>query len=143
VDEETQNDNLSGFTDPAADEVARWERVEREALILCDPLARMIGHKNITHPLGMSAGQLSKELSASDDKRLSLAVGLCILNKSQNDKLARLLICDAAGYRLPEPQKRKATAEEELKALKEELRQAGSVGSAIIGLAQARLRAGR
>lgn len=143
MDADAGNDTLSGFVDAEADEVAHWERIEREAQILCEPLARMIGHKHLTHPLRLSAGQLSKELSQHDDKRLSLAVGLCILNKSQNDKLARLFICDAAGYRLPEPQRRKVSAEDELRALKAELREAGISGQAILEAASRRARSGR
>jgi hypothetical protein len=54
------------------------------------------------------------------------------------------LICDAADYRMPEPQKRRATPEEELRALKVEIRErAGDFGASLIEAAQRRARSGR
>jgi hypothetical protein len=117
--------------------------VEREALILCEPLARMIGHKDITHALQVSGGQLTRELSSAYENRLSLATGLYILRRSQNEKLARIIVCDGAGYRLPEPQKRKATPEERLRAIEEECHGSGQAGQAILAAAARRVRSGR
>jgi hypothetical protein len=135
---------MSSFTDPEADERARWERVEKEALTLCDPLARMIGHKIICGATDVSMGQLTRELSPNYENKLSLKTGLFVLRRSQNEKLARLLICDAADYRMPEPQKRRATPEEELRALKVEIRErAGDFGASLIEAAQRRARSGR
>lgn len=138
-----QEVELSGFTDPDSDEVLHWQRVEREALALCDPLSRMVGHKNICWATGVSGGQLTREISPVYDNRLSLAVALYVLRHSQNEKLARVLICDGAGYRLPDPQKRKATTEEELRALREVLREAGPVGMAALDAAARRVRSGK
>lgn len=135
--------DLAGFVDPDMDEVAHWERFDRQAQILCEPLARMIGHKNITFALGKSGGQLTRELSSAYDNNLSLSTGLYILRASQNEKLARVLICDGAGYQLSEPQKRTLTPAEELRALKAECRAAGPAGSAILEAAYRRAKGGR
>lgn len=138
-----QEISLSGFSDPDSDEKLLWERVEREAVALCEPLSRLVRRKEIIYHLGVSEGQLSRELNPEYDNRLSLAVGLYILRHSQNDKLARVLICDGAGYRLPEPQKRKTTPEDEVRALRDECRESGAAGQAILDGAARRLRSGR
>jgi hypothetical protein len=135
--------SLSGFTDPDSDEVLQWQRVERETAALCEPLAQLIGHKHIAWALGVSGGQLTRELSPAYENRLSLSTGLYILRRSQNEKLARVLICDGAGYRLPEPQKKKATVEEELRALKAAVAELGSAAPGVLADAARRLRAGR
>lgn len=91
------------------EEKLHWQRVEREALAFCDPLSRMLGRKDLIYCVGVSEGQLSKELSPDYDNRLSLSVALYILRHSQDARLARILFCDGAGYQLPEPQKRRVT----------------------------------
>jgi hypothetical protein len=125
------------------EEKLHWQGVEREALAFCDPLSRMVGRKELIYRVGVSEGQLSRELSPEYDNRLSLSVALYILRHSQDERLARIIICDGAGYRLPEPQKRKVTPDEELRALKEECRQAGVAGQAILDGAAKRARGGR
>jgi hypothetical protein len=141
-DDHAVSADLVGFTDPEADEVAHWQRLEREAANLCDPLARMIGHKNITFPLGLSGGQLTRELSSAYDNRLSLSVALITGRRSQNERLARLIVCDGLGMRMPEWQRRKVTPEEDLRALREECRNAGIAGQAILDAAGRRARGG-
>jgi hypothetical protein len=136
----SQDVDVSAALDADTDEVLRWQAFEREALALCDPLARMVGHKNITYHLGVSGGQLTRELSAAYENRLSLAVGLYLLRHTQHERLAQLVICDGAGYRLPEPQKRKLSFEERYRALEEECRSAGAAGQALLDAANRRAR---
>lgn len=134
----TQEQELSD-----TEEQLLWQRVEREALAFCDPLSRMVGRKDLIYRVGVSEGQLSKELSPDYDNRLSLTVALYILRHSQDQRLARILFCDGAGYQLPDPQKRKVTPEDELAALKAELREGGIAGQAFLDAAAKRARGGR
>ena len=134
-----QNTELSG-TDPDVDEKALWRRVEAETQALIEPLARMVNRKDMVFHLGVSEGQISRELSEAYDNRLSLSLGLYVLRHTQHDRFAQLLICDAAGYRLPEPQKRKVTEADELRAFKEACRDAGIAGQAIAEDAKRRAR---
>lgn len=131
MDSTEQEIELSGFRDPDVDERVLWKRVEMEALALADPLSRIIKRKEIIYHLGISEGQLSRELSADYENRLSLSVGLYILRHSQHDRLAKVLICDAAGYVLPQPQHRKVTSEMRLKAYEEVCRRSGPAGEAM------------
>jgi hypothetical protein len=125
------------------EEKLHWQAVEREALAFCDPLSRMVGRKDLIYRVGVSEGQLSRELSPEYDNRLSLSVALYILRHSQDVRLARIIFCDGAGYQLPDPQKRRVTPDEELRALKEECRAAGVAGQAILEGAAKRARSGR
>lgn len=143
LEDNSVSDDLAGFTDPEADEVERWRHVEREVLILADPLARMIGHKRICADLDKSKGQLSRELSPAYDSGLGLLTGLCIGRASQSEKLARVIVCDGLGMRMPDWQRPKVSEGDELRALKEELREAGVAGLAIIESAKKRARSRR
>lgn len=143
ADNDSVSADLAGFTDPEADEVHRWQRIEREVLTVADPLARMIGYKRICADLDMSKGQLSRELSPAYDSGLRLLTGLYILRASQNERLARVVVCDGAGLRMPEWQRRKASPEEELRALREEVRELGPAGQTILAGAARRVKAGR
>lgn len=138
-----QNIELSGIEETDLEEKMRWERVEREAVTLCDPLSRILHRKDIIFRTGVSEGQLSRELSPDYDNRLSLVTALYILRHSQHERLAQLLICDGGGYRLPEPQKRKVSTEERLRALEAECRNAGPAGAALLDAADKRARSGR
>ena len=133
------------FTDPEGDERAHWARVESDVLRLCAPLAHMITHKSICAAVDVSGGQLSRELSPHHDNRLSLAVGLYILRRTQHQQLARVVICDGASYRLPDPQRRRVTETEELRALRATLSEEmpGDVGASLIDKAKRRARSGR
>lgn len=123
-----------------AEEKLLWQRVEREALAFCDPLSRMVGRKDLIYRVGVSEGQLSRELSPDYENRLSLTVGLYILRHSQDQRLARIVFCDGAGYQLPEPQKRKVTPEDRLAALEATCRESGPAGQAILETADKRAR---
>jgi hypothetical protein len=135
--------DLAGFTDPEADEHERWARVEREALILCEPLARMIGHKKICSALDVSKGQLSRELSPHYENNLALRTALLIGRESQNEKLKRLIVCDGLGAQMPDWQRRRVSLEEELRAFKDACHEAGLAGEAIAADAARRSRSGR
>lgn len=142
LEEDDVSADLSSFVNMEEDERGVWKRVEDDALALCGPLAAMIGHKHITYGLDVSAGQLTRELSPSYENRLSLGVALYILRRSQNEKLARVIVCDGAGLRLPEWQKRKVTPEEENRAFRRACRESGAAGAAIYEIAQRFARGG-
>lgn len=144
----TQDDHgvsadLAGFTDAEWYERERWARIEREYLSLAEPLSKMVGPKIICEAIDVSGGQLSRELSPHYDSRPSLIGALCIGRASQNERLASLIVCDGLGMRMPEWQKRKVTAEDELRAIKEECRASGAAGEAIMAGAARRARGGR
>jgi hypothetical protein len=138
VDATKQEQGLSD-----TEEQLLWQRVEREALAFCDPLSRMVGRKDLIYHVGVSEGQLCRELSPEYDNRLSLTVALYILRHSQDQRLARILFCDGAGYQLSDPQKRKVTPEDRLRALEVECKESGAAGAAILEAADRRARAGR
>lgn len=143
VDNNEVSADLAGFVDSEADERERWARLEREALALLDPLARMIGHKEICDGTDVSKGQLSRELSPNYETRLSLRTALFVGRRTRNERLAQIVVCDGLGMRMPEWQRRKASPEEELRALKDECRQNGVAGQAILEGASLRVKAGR
>lgn len=140
--DESVSADLGGYSDPEADETEYWSRVEREALLLCEPLARMVGLKRICAALDVSKGQLSRELSPHYENNLALRTALYIGRASQNEKLARVIVCDGLGARMPEWQRRKVTAEEELRAYKAACRESGPAGEAIDAEAKRRARGG-
>lgn len=132
------------FSDPEGDEQAHWRKVEGDALRLCEPLSRMVTHKTVCNAIDVSGGQLSRELSVHHENRLSLATALYILRRTQHAQLARVIICDGAGYQLSDPQKRKVSEGEELRALKATLAEdGGEYGRLMIEKAKQRARSGR
>lgn len=142
MDPMSDKDELSTFADEEVDERLRWRRVESEALAWCEPLARMIGHKEICSAIDVSGGQLTRELSPVYENRLSLLAALKIGRRTQHEKLARIIVCDGLGMRLPEWQKRNATDADELAALRTEVRELGQVGQLLIDRAKRRARGG-
>lgn len=120
-----------------------WQRVDREALAFCDPLSRMVGRKELIYRVGKSEGQLSRELSPDYDTNLSLLTALYVGRHSQDERLARVIVCDGLGMRMPEWQKRKVTPEDRLAALEAECRASGAAGAAILDSADRRARSGK
>lgn len=135
--------DLAGFSDPAAEETGRWDRLERDVLVLAEPLGRMLTHKHLCDRLDKSKGQLSRELSPHYESDLSLTTALCIGRETQNERMARIIVCDGLGLRMPEWQRPKITEADELRALKEELRESGAAGLAILEGAKRRARSRR
>jgi hypothetical protein len=142
-EEDRVSADLAGFTDPETDERERWARLDREALLLCDPLARMLGHKKMCSALDVSKGQLSRELSEHYETNLSLRTALYLGRETQNERLATIIVCDGLGMRLPEWQKKKVTDADWRRAFIEACGAAGVAGSAILDEATRRAKAAR
>jgi hypothetical protein len=142
-DDDTVSAGLAGFTDPEVDERERWSRLEREAVLLCEPLARLLGHKKICDVTDVSMGQLSRELSPHYDTNLSLKRAVFITRETQNERLAQIIVCDGLGARMPEWQKRKVSEGDELRALRAEVREMGATGQVVLDRAARRARSGR
>lgn len=135
--------DLVGFDDPDAFDASRWEKFERDVLILAAPLAQLLEPKKICSAIDKSRGQLSRELSPNYDNGVSLLAAACITRASQNDKLARVIVCDGLGMTFPGWQRQRFTDGDELRALREECRELGQVGVAVLEGAKKRLRSRR
>lgn len=142
-EDNTVSDNLRGLTVPDEDETIRWHGVENSFLVLAEPIAKLLGHKQICSDLDMSKGQLSRELSPNYDTGLRFLTGVYLINKSQNDRLASIAVCQGMGLQMPDWQKRKVTVEDELKAYKAACADAGLAGVAIAEDAKRRARSTR
>lgn len=142
-DDDSVSADLTGYADPEADERERWARIEREALLLCEPLARIVGHKRVCSATDVSMGQLSRELSPHYDTNLSLKRALFLARETQHERLAQIVTCDGLGLKWSEWQKRKITETDELRALRAECREMGAAGEVILQRATQRARSGR
>lgn len=127
------------------EERLHWQGVERSALAFCEPLSRMIdgGRKKLMGAVDVSEGQLSRELSPNYDNRLSLSVALYIGKSSQDERLARTIVCDGLGMQMPDWQKRRVAEKDEFAALRAECRDAGPVGELLLERAKRRARSSR
>src|SRR3954470_5724544 len=133
-----QNDEVSaglaGFdAEPDWYPRERWASIDRQYLAIAEPLHKIVGPKLICDAIDVSRGQLSREFSASYGNRPSLIGALCLGAATQNERIAQLIVCDGLGMRMPEWQRRKITVEDELRALRAEVREKlGSVGEEIV-----------